>query len=305
MLSCLVTNGQRVESFEGFMTGIRANAVSGEVFYQRNDGRFPLESGLTLEQGDFIRSGAAGYAEILLQPGNYLRVGNETECQIFSGQHDKMRLKLNHGALIIEVLSRETEYFRSYEWAAATELIRVITPDAEVFINQPGVFRINTTASGRTEVVAREGEAVINGYRIKKSRHAVAVNGTVSVTEINTKLEDNFDTWSRERAARMVQENKLLKKEAPWAKTVKRGEVDVEVPQEEENDTVRGRVISARPGTVNFVEDGVEFSRDAKEWEPLNEKSQLEKGDRVRTTTNSFAELILFPDMHLRIDSSS
>src|SRR6185369_7519724 len=149
--------------------------------------------------------------------------------QLFSDQHDKMRLKLTHGVLIVELLSRETEYFSSGIWADANELIRVITPDAEVFINHPGVFRINTTASGRTELVVREGEAVMNGYRIKKTRRAVTANGNVSVMETDAKVEDKFDTWSRERAAQMVQENKLLKKEAPWAKSVRSGDVDVEV----------------------------------------------------------------------------
>jgi FecR protein len=306
-LNVPIASGQRVEkveSFEGFMTGIRANAVNGQVFYQRNGGTFALESSMRLEQGDFIRSGAGASAELLLQPGNYLRLGGETECNLFSDQHDKMRLKLSHGSLIVELLSRETEYYARYLWAEANELIRVITPDAEVFINRPGVVRINIIA-GHTEVVVREGEAVMNGYRIKKSKRAVTASGNVSVTEIETKVEDNFDTWSRERATQLVQENKLLKKVAPWAKSIKRGDVDVEVPDEEENDNLRGRVISARPGTVNFVEDGVWFSHDAKEWLPLDEKTQLETGDRVRTTTNSFAELILFPDMHFRIDASS
>jgi hypothetical protein len=305
LLSCSLASSQQVESFEGFVTGIRPNAISGEVFYRRTGATFPLEAGLKLERGDFIRSSAGGYAELLLQPGNYLRVGSETECQIFSDQHDKMRLKLTHGVLIIEVLSRETEYYSSGFWTDANELIRVITPDAEVFINHPGVFRINTTTSGHTELVVREGEAVINGNRLKKSRRAVAANGEVTITENNAKVEDKFDTWSRERAAQLIQENKLLKKDAPWAKSVKSGNADIEVPDEEDNDAARGRVISARPGTVNFVEDGVEFSRGAKEWQPLDEKSQLEAGAKVRTTTNSFAELILFPDMHLRIDASS
>jgi hypothetical protein len=296
---------EKVESFDGFVTGIRANAVNGEVFYQRSDGKFPIEPSARLEQGDFIRSGAGAYAELLLQPGNYLRVGSETECQLFSDQHDKMRLKLNRGALIIELLSRETDYYGSASWPEATELIRVITPDAEVFINRPGVFRINTTASGRTEVVVRDGETVLNGYRVKKARRAVAANGNVNVTEIDVKVEDNFDTWSRERAVQRVQENKLLKKEAPWAKSIKRGDVEIEVPEEDENENTRGRVISARPGAVNFVEDGVEFSRDAKDWQPLDEKSQLEAGDKVRTARNSFAELMLFPDMYFRIDASS
>ena len=152
------------ESVEGFIAGIRANAVKGDVMYQRGDGKFPLESGLKLEQGDFIRSGKGSYAELLLQPGNFLRVGADTELELFSEQHDKMRLKLNRGSIVIELLSRDNAGFSRYLIDEATELIRVITSDAEVFINRPGIFRINATAGLQTEVVAREGEAAINGF---------------------------------------------------------------------------------------------------------------------------------------------
>jgi hypothetical protein len=37
----------------------------------------------------------------------------------------------------------------------------------------------------------------------------------------------------------------------------------------------------------------------------LTEKTQLEAGDKLRTQVNSLAELVLFPDTHLRIDASS
>jgi len=292
------------ESIEGFIAGIRANAVKGDVIYQRGDGKFALESGLKLEQGDFIRSGKDSYAEVLLQPGNFLRVGADTELNIFSDQHDKIRLKLNKGSIVIELLTRDNAGFSRYLIDEATELIRVITSDAEVFINRPGIFRINTTA-GRTEVVAREGEAAINGFRVKKKRRAVTANQSVTVSEIDTRIEDNFDTWSRERAAQLVQANKSLKKKEPWAQRLKKGETEIEVPDESDTDNARGRVISARPGAVNFVEEGVEFSRAAKEWEPLTEKTLLEPGDKLRTNVNSFAELVLFPDTHLRIDASS
>jgi hypothetical protein len=306
LLGCPITNAQREESFEGFMTGIRANAVEGEVYYQRNDGKFPLESGLKLEQGDFIRCRNGAYAELLLQPGNYLRVGGDTEFQIFSEPHDRMRLKLNNGALVIELLSRETLNYWWYDFAGSTELIRVITPDAEVFLDRPGIFRINTTPGGRTEVVVREGEAMFNGYRVKKKRRAVVANGNVNIAEIDSKSEDNLDTWSRERAVQLVKANKRLKDEAPWSKRIKAGETSIEVPEDDENENnTRGLVISARPGSVNFVEDGVEFSRAAKEWQPLTEKSQLETGDKLRTSANSLVEVMLFPDMHLRVDESS
>jgi hypothetical protein len=303
---CSTAHAQRQESFEGFMTGIRANAVQGEVYYQRDDGKFPLESGLKLEQGDFINSGKGSYAELLLQPGYFMRVGDDTEFQIFSEPHDKMRLKLNNGSLVIELLSRETPNFWGYEMERSTELIRVITPDAEVFLDRPGVFRINTTPRGRTEVVVREGDAVLNGYRVKKKRRAVAANGSVNISEIDARIVDDFDTWSRERATQLVKANKRLKDEAPWAKRIKAGETEIQIPNEDEKDNnTRGLVISARPGTVNFVEDGVEFSRAGKEWQTLTDQSQLETGDKLRTSANSFAELMLFPDMCLRIDESS
>src|ERR1043166_7640370 len=111
VLQCATVNAQGQESFDGFISGIRANAVQGEAIYQRNDGKFPLEPGLKLEEGDFIRSGATGYAELLLQPGNYLRVGNETECLILNDVHDRMRLKLNRGAISLEVLARDSSNF--------------------------------------------------------------------------------------------------------------------------------------------------------------------------------------------------
>jgi hypothetical protein len=285
------------------MAGIRANAVKGEVLFQRDDGKFPLESGLKLEEGDFIRSSRDSYAELLLQPGNYLRVSGETEFQIYSERHDKMRLKLNNGSLNVEFLAREGANWW-YPMDESTELIRVITSDAEVFINRPGIVRINTT-SGRTEIIVREGEAVINGYRIKKKRRAVTTNGSVNVSEIDAKKEDKFDAWSRERAVQLVEANKLLKDAAPWTKGLKRGETEIEVPDDEEDDNTRGRVISARPGVVNFAEDGVEFSRAAEGWQPLAEKSLLAAGDVIRTDANSLVELMIFPDAYFRVDASS
>ena len=102
-------NGQRHDSFEGFVSGIRANAVKGEVFYQREDGKFNLEPGHKLQEGDLIKTEPNSYAELLLQPGNYLRVGPESELQIFSDPNDKMRLKLNRGAISVEILSKDGE----------------------------------------------------------------------------------------------------------------------------------------------------------------------------------------------------
>jgi len=294
---------QLANDFEGFMSGIRANAIKGAAIYQRGDGKFPLEPGLQLEEGDFIHTDE-GYAELLLQPGNVLRVGSNSEFQIFSDEHDKTRLRLNRGVISIEILARGSSSSFFYSFDQANELIRVITPNAEVFITRPGIYRITASISDRTELVARNGEALINGRRVKEKRSGVAANGNVEIHDFDIRSEDAFDSWARECANNLVKANRSLKHDA-WTKKARAGmnPVVVEGPQEESNEN-RGRVISAKPGTVNFVEAGVEFSH-AREWKPLTEKSQLVSGDSVRTAGSSFAELVLFPDMHVRLDGSS
>lgn len=310
---CLLTcpsliNGQEIESFEGFTSGMRPNAVKGSAFYRRGEGKFELEPGLKLQDGDFISTGVEGYAELLLQPGNYLRVGSDSECQIVSDQNDKMRLKLNRGSLNIEILSKEGEGSWQFvnSLSQAYELIRVITPNAEVLITQPGIFRINAIGRGQTDVIVRKGEAVINGRRVKKNDRAEALANHITIASIDSKVQDPFDVWSRERADQLVEANKSLKKDAPWAKQRKEGkETSVDLDKEEKDNTSKSRyVVSARPGTLIFVEAGVEFGRE-NEWKAVTDKSELAPGDKLRTDAHSFAELTMLPDINLRLGNDS
>jgi len=307
LLNTTKISAQRQERFEGFITGLRANAVKGEVLYKRGDGRFDLEAGLKLEEGDFIRSEPGSYAELLLQPGNYLRINEQTECQIFSDQHDRMKFKLNQGAMTFEILSRdiETSFSFSHSVRPAEELIRVITPNATVFISEPGIFRINAGNSGRTELIVREGVATINGQRVKKNRSAVASASGVTTAEVSRKNEDNFDVWARERAKHAVDANRLLKNDSAWANNHREGqETKVEFPDDDENKESQA-VVSVKPGAVNFAEAGVELNRRPQEWQQLTEKLHLETGDKLRTIEHSFVEITVLPEMHLRVDQNS
>ena len=296
------------ESYEGFMNGVRANMVKGKAAYQRKDGMFDLEAGLKLEKGDSIKTANNAYAELLLQPGNYLRLGSNTDLEILDDEHDRMKLKLHQGVVNLEILTRDNpmSFFGGID---LHELIRVITPDSEVFITEGGIFRIDASREGRTELIARNGSAYIDGKEVKKKRRAVVSNHDVSITDIDPKNEDAFDTWNRERAGTLIQANKLLKKESPWAKKRKEGqEASVDFPNQDDernSSDASPYVVSAKPGTVSFTEDGVEFNRAESEWEPLTEKSQLDTGDKLRTGEYSFAELMLFPDMYLRIGKAS
>jgi hypothetical protein len=294
-------------SIDAVLSGVRANAIEGDVLYEREVAKFKLEAALELKEGDIVRTATTGRAELLLQPGNYLRVGADTECQLLSDRYDRLKLQLNKGTISLELLRNEwddpSNFFDTLKHGY--ELIRVITPNSEIFITQPGIFRINARADGRTEIIVRRGEALIDGQRVKEKRSATAAKGKVDLVEIDPKVEDVFDVWGRERADKLVETNRSLKKDAPWTKNQKEGsEGFVDLPASED----RGGspyVVYARPGAVNFVEPGAEFSRRQTGWHNLTEKSKLESADKLRTGQHSFVELTMFPDIYLRISGNS
>ena len=295
-----------LENIPAILSGLRANAVEGNVVYVRENAKFDFEPNLELKQADVVRTGANARAELLLQPGNFLRVGADTECQIADDRYDRLKLLLNKGTLSLELLKNDWEdtsdFFETIK--LGFELIRVITPNAEVLITQPGIFRINVS-DGRTELVVRRGEAVIDGRRVKEKRAGISTRGSVNVTEVDMKSEDALDVWARERSETLIETNHALKKDAPWAKKKEGREALVDIPASEMRGGNNPHVVSARPGAVNFVEFGIEFNSDKKGWQELNDKSQLVTGDKLRTSRHSFVELMMFPDLYLRLDGES
>ncbi|HEU4768720.1 MAG TPA: hypothetical protein VFS77_15160 [Pyrinomonadaceae bacterium] len=295
---------EELANIPAVLTGVRANAVDGDVYYVREDAKFELENGLELKLGDVVRTAANGRAELLLQPGNLVRVGPDTEFQIIDDQYDRLKFQLNKGSLTFELLKNDWEdtsdFFESLKHGF--ELMRILTAGSEVFLTQPGIFRINATTD-RTDLIVRRGEALIDGRRVKEKRIGTVSHGAFNMTETDVKNEDPFDVWSRERSNKLIEANHLLKKDSPWAKKKEGREPMVDMPSEQKG--ASPFVVSARPGTVNFVESAVEFSASQKPWDKLSEKTQLSTGDRVRTSDHNFVELMMFPDLHLRLDGGS
>ncbi|HEU4432192.1 MAG TPA: hypothetical protein VFR51_02265 [Pyrinomonadaceae bacterium] len=295
-----------IENVPAVLSGLRSNVVEGDVAYVRENAKFPIEPNFELKQSDTIRTAPNARVELLLQPGNFLRVAADTDCQFINDHYDRLKLLLTKGSLTFELLKNDWEdtsdFFETLK--QGFELIRIITPTSEVFITQPGIFRINV-AEGRTELIVRKGEALIDGRRVKEKRAAISLRGNVNVADVDVKAEDAFDAWSRERSDKIVEANHSLKKDAPWAKKKEGREAMVDMPPSEQRGGNNPHVVYARPGAVNFVEEGVEFSSGNKMWQELTEKSQLVPGDKLRTGRHSFAELMMFPDLYLRMDGES
>jgi len=292
-------------TFEGLVNGVRVNLFEGTVSFDRDNSQEKVSTGLELHDGDRVVSASSSRAEVLLQPGNYMRLAGETQVQFLSTAYDRLRLQLNAGALNFELLN-DPWVAPLTEAVGRYDLIRVITPSGEILIVQPGVMRINLASDNSVEVVVRSGTAIFDGQFIKSKKIGVKKNGVLTISDRNPKLEDDFDSWCHSRAEELIKTNRALKKDPLWIKTHEDGkEPAVDYDDSEEPATGGAYVVSARPGTVLFADTGVELIHDKHDWQAVDEKTELQPQDRLRTEPFSRLELSIFPDIILRLDGNS
>jgi len=131
----------------------------------------------------------AGRAEILLAPGVFLRVAENTEFRLLSDNVMDTRLELLTGALLIECAE-----------ITKGSLLAVRLGEALISIRDDGLYRIQSDPAdlrvyaGRALVEAG-GQAVT----VKKGK-ALALDGTLLVRKFDVKTGDPFLRWSKRRA---------------------------------------------------------------------------------------------------------
>ena len=82
------------------------NYIEGNVTVLRQNGRSGmLLKGDEVEIGDKVSTGANAKAEILLNPGSFARIGENTDFEFTDTSLENMGIKLHRGTLILEVLA--------------------------------------------------------------------------------------------------------------------------------------------------------------------------------------------------------
>src|SRR5688572_22858507 len=82
------------------------NFVSGPVTVVRKNGRGgALIKGDSLEIGDVVSTGPDGKAEILLNPGSFLRLGGGASFEFKTTSLDDLRIDVGSGSAIFEVFA--------------------------------------------------------------------------------------------------------------------------------------------------------------------------------------------------------
>ncbi|MEA2172643.1 MAG: hypothetical protein QOD00_235 [Blastocatellia bacterium] len=203
--ACVLVQAQTREKFVISAKAGGVNAVSGQVAFQHKGAKQwqHLSAKDDLDSGDLVMTGKDGRAEILLNPGTYLRLPENSEFELTDAALDTLRVRLFKGSAIVEAAGVD----------GGEMMITFNTPQTKIAIVRRGIYRINVMPSGQTELIVRDGRALVGdeGLKVKGGKKVLVGGGApVEVAKYNKKDQDQFDLWSKERAETLAQANHKL-----------------------------------------------------------------------------------------------
>lgn len=182
------------------------NYVEGAVSVVRKDGRSGyLTKRDEIAVGDVVATGADSRAEILLNPGSFLRIGADSSFEFKTTSLDDLRIKVISGSAIFEV-------FASREFK-----VRVTTPNAKLLLIKSGVFRVDALTDGSANIEVWEGESLLGDREstlLKSGRAATLKDGVATFRKLERSDKDEFVAWSKTRGKELAKQSAKLRKQS-------------------------------------------------------------------------------------------
>ena len=181
----------------------KVNYIEGGVTVLRKTGRSgPLLRRDELEIGDQVSTGADGKAEVLLNPGSFLRLGPNSTFQFRTTSLDDLQISFVSGSAIFEIFA--TDRFT----------VSVFTPKDSLTFVETGIYRVDIGAYGTGTVAVTEGRAEIGDYPVVVvDKGAMASIGTSNnaVAKFDRGKRDELAEWSRTRGKDLAKLSSSLK----------------------------------------------------------------------------------------------
>lgn len=149
--------------------------------------------------GERVKTSANSRVEILLNPGSYLRLHDNSEVMFLDTSFDNMRVSVLRGIALFEVIT--TKEFS----------IKVITPKFQAELVKSGIYRIEVGNDGNAILQVRNGLAVVGSTEVNKGKQiAINSNGKIFIEKFDRDNKDEFDQWSKDRAKSLAKINSKL-----------------------------------------------------------------------------------------------
>ena len=179
------------------------NFVEGDVTVFRKHGRSgPLLRRDQLEIGDLVSTGSTGKAEILLNPGSFLRLGSNSKFAFTTTDLDDLQIALTSGSAIFEVFANDNF------------TVSVFTPKESLTLVETGVYRIDLLGDGTGSISVIEGKAEVGDYPatiVKKGRTTSLGTTNATVAKFDRGKRDELAEWSRTRGKDLAKMSSSLR----------------------------------------------------------------------------------------------
>jgi FecR protein len=199
----------RAQNREKFVISAKAggvNAITGraEVRSSRAADWQLLNVTDDLKTGDMVRTGSDGRVEMLLNPGSYLRIAENSEFQLTDDSLNNLEVSLTRGTAIIEATGPDGNDLS----------ISITTPQAKMIIVRRGLYRVKVISGNATELFVKKGRVMLaNSHtRVKEGNKVIFSSTTFSVAKLEKtdKQKDSFDEWSKGRAETVALANRHM-----------------------------------------------------------------------------------------------
>ncbi len=196
---CPGTFGQEVVSARSGMV----HFAQGQVFLDdqqldRKSGSFPI-----IKEGSTFRT-AKGRAEVLLTPGAFLRLDDNSSIRMVSTELADTRLIFVSGSAILDLTDA----------APANSAITITYKDVRTRFPKKGVYRLDAD-TGVLQAYSGEAEATYNGQKTQLDpSHLYFCWLGLQTYKLGNGTEDEFYDWASDRNQVITEENQLAQQTA-------------------------------------------------------------------------------------------
>lgn len=193
-LALAQTNALRSAAGDKYLISAKAggvNYVEGGVTLRDAAGRMTrMIKGNYVDVGERLETTSDGRAEILLNPGSYLRLGPNSAFAFETTNLDDLRLSVSRGGAVFEVFADEE--FR----------VTVNTPASSFALIRSGVYRVDVNSENSATLSVWKGLATagLAAQQIKAGREVTVSGGNFVAAKFDRDEKDPLDAWSRTRA---------------------------------------------------------------------------------------------------------
>ena len=179
-----------ISAHSGVVQHVEGTAYLNDNQVEPRSGEFP-----SIKESQVFRT-TEGMAEVLLTPGVFLRLGENSSIRMVSTKLDDTRVEVLKGSAMVEC-----------EDLAKDNAVMLLYKGNEMLLVKHGLFRVDAD-QGLFKVY--DGEAIVKGESGQLTLHKgkeTALNGVLMAENFDPKADDDLYRWSDRRSGYLAKAN--------------------------------------------------------------------------------------------------